>query len=189
MTLDGYTLKDRNIFRSDLEKLYPDTAASNRYTRTSLQEFVRISARTRTQDEDDPMLYYKRFLQISNPLRLANQHSEEERNTESFNGFHPRDRDVIYYRVFAINPKRPLNRTPALDDTWEAACGYFTHNQFHLRTMHDPLEDNPSSHEQHRMEQWFGKTDSTRPSALWAKSQLPVHLRPVRSRLLQPSTS
>ncbi len=157
-TLDGYLVKNWRVFRSALEDLYPDTMAGNRYTRTGLQEFVKISARTRIQDEDDLILYHRRFLQISNPLRLAQQLSDEERNAEFFNGFHPKDRDIIYDRLFTLNPRRATNRAPGFDETLEAVRGYFTRNQFHLRTAYNPLEDNPSSHEQRLMEQWFGKT-------------------------------
>ncbi len=92
MTLDGYTLKDWKIFCSDLEKLYPNMVASNRYTGAGLQEFIRISAQMCIQDEDNLMLYYRCFLQISSPLQL----SDEEWNAKFINGFHPRGRDVIY---------------------------------------------------------------------------------------------
>ena len=157
-TLDGYSSKDWKTFRAALEDIYPDTASGNRYTRTGLQEFVKISARTRIQDEDDLSLYHKRFLQISNPLRLTQKLSDEERNAEFFNGFHPKDRDIIYDRLFTLNPRRSTNRAPNFDETWEAARGYFTHNQFHLRTSRDLVEDNSTSHEHRLMEQWFGKT-------------------------------
>ncbi len=92
MTLDGYTLKDWKIFCSDLEKLYPNMVASNCYTGAGLQEFIRISAQMCIQDEDNLMLYYRCFLQISSPLQL----SDEEWNAKFINGFHPRGHDVIY---------------------------------------------------------------------------------------------
>jgi hypothetical protein len=38
-------LKGWKAFHSELHDLYPDTAAGKRYTKTGLQEFVRISAR------------------------------------------------------------------------------------------------------------------------------------------------
>src|SRR5229473_3995019 len=157
MTLDSYSLKDWRDFRTDLENLYPDTTAGSRYTRVGLQEFVRISAQTRIQDEDDLMLYYRRFLQISNPLRLSHQLSEEQRNEEFFNGFHRKDRDVIYDRLFTINLRRPVNRAPDLEETWEAARGYFTNNQFHLHTARDALNNGPSNPDRRLMEQWFGR--------------------------------
>ena len=77
MTLDSYSLKDWRDFCTDLENLYPDTTAGSCYTRVGLQEFVQISAQTRIRDEDDLMLYYRHFLQISNPLCLSHQLSEE----------------------------------------------------------------------------------------------------------------
>ena len=121
MTLDSYSLKDWRDFRTDLENLYLDTTPSSRYTRVGLQEFVQISAQTRIQDKDDLMLYYRHFLQISNPLHLSHQLSEEQRNEEFFNGFHRKDRDIIYDRLFTINPRCPVNRAPDLEETWEAA--------------------------------------------------------------------
>lgn len=60
-TLNGYSSKEWKAFRSALEGLYPDTTARNRYTRTGLQEFVKVSAWTRIQDEDDLILYHRRF--------------------------------------------------------------------------------------------------------------------------------
>ena len=104
-TLDGYPSRDWTAFRAALEGIYPDTTAGNRYTKTGLQEFVKISARTRIQDEDDLILYHRRFLQISNPLRLSQSLSDEEQNAEFFNGFHPKDRDILYDRLYTLNPK------------------------------------------------------------------------------------
>src|SRR5258707_8202754 len=156
-TLNGYILNDWTTFCSELRKLYPDKAASSCYTRTGLQEFVKISAQTCIRDEDELLLYYRHFLQISNPLCLSHQLSDEVRNAEFFNGFHPKDWDILYDRLFAIDPRRPLNQTPSVDDTWEAACGYFTNNQFHLRTSRDALEDSSSLSSNRLMEQWFGK--------------------------------
>src|SRR5260370_38473722 len=94
-TLDGYISKDWTTFCSELRKLYPDTAASSRYTRTGLQEFVKISAQMRIRDENELLLYYRHFLQISNPLRLSNQLSDEVRNADVFKSFHPRYGDII----------------------------------------------------------------------------------------------
>src|SRR5260370_25307533 len=111
----------------------------------------------RSRDENELLLYYRHFLQISNPLRLSNQLSDEVRNAEFFNGFHPKDQDIIYDRLFAIDPRRPLNQTPSIDDTWEAAHGYFTNNQFHLRMSRDAFEDSSSFSNNHLTEQWFRK--------------------------------
>jgi hypothetical protein len=93
--------------------MYPDSVAGNRYTRTGPQEFVKIAARTRVRDEDDLMLYYRRFSQISNPL-LAQQLSDEERNANVFNGLHSKDRDILYDRLFTMNPKRLIKRPTSM---------------------------------------------------------------------------
>ena len=151
MTLGSYASKDWKALRSELEDLYPDTAASKRYTKAALKTFIKISARTRIQDEDDLILYHRRFLQISNPLRRSQSLSDEERNAEFFNGFHPKDRDILYDRLYILNPRRPINKAPNFDETWEAARGYFTHNQFHLRTMRDPQR---YGQDQHKYDQY-----------------------------------
>jgi len=156
-TLNGYSPRDWKAFRATLEDLYPDTMAGNHYTRTGLWDFVQISAWTCIQDEDDLILYHRHFLQLSNPLRLTQKLSDKERNTEFFNGFHPKDRDIIYDRLFTLNPRHVINNAPEFNETWEVARGYFTHNQFHLCTTCDPFKDNPSSHNHRLMEQWFGK--------------------------------
>ena len=93
-TLDGFINRDWPAFKAMLESLYPDSAAGNRYTKSGLQDFVNLSGKTRIMDEDDLTLYYRRFLQLSNPLRAAQKLSDDERNTEFFYGFHPDDRSI-----------------------------------------------------------------------------------------------
>jgi hypothetical protein len=85
-TLDGYINKDWTALKDILESLYPDSAAGNRYTKSGLQDFVNLSSKTRIMDEDDLTLYYRRFLQLSNPLRAAQKLSDDEHNTEFVTG-------------------------------------------------------------------------------------------------------
>ena len=80
------------------------------------------------QDEGNLILYHRHFLQISNPLRLFQQLSDKAWNAKFFNGFHPKDYDIIYNRLFTLNPGCVINRAPNFNKTWEAACRYFTHN-------------------------------------------------------------
>ena len=57
-TLDSYLVKNWEAFCAALKDLYPDTPAGNHYTSRGLQEFMKISAWTRIQDEDDLALYH-----------------------------------------------------------------------------------------------------------------------------------
>jgi hypothetical protein len=162
-TLDGYINKDWTALKNMLESLYPDTTAGNRYTKTGLQDFVNLSGKTRIMDEDDLTLYYRRFLQLSNPLRASLKLSDDERNTEFFYGFHPDDRSILENRLFAMNPTRPIDKAPAMDDTIKAARSYFSNTQFH-RPLHRRIRDSspPPSSNHRAMEQWFGR-DSQDP--------------------------
>jgi hypothetical protein len=92
MSLDGYDAKDWNTFRSSLEGLYPDLDAATRYTRQVLMDFVDLSSRTRMREEQDFIQYY---LTISNPLLKAEKISDDDRNAEFFQCFHPVDRDAL----------------------------------------------------------------------------------------------
>jgi hypothetical protein len=98
-TLDGYATNDWRTYRASIEKIYPDTSASTRFTKKALHELVDSWARTPMRGEEDVLQYYRRFLEYSNPLRTAQTLSEEDRNAEFFKGFHPEDREVINDRL------------------------------------------------------------------------------------------
>ncbi|KAI9453046.1 hypothetical protein BJY52DRAFT_1094279, partial [Lactarius psammicola] len=68
MTLPGYRSASWHRFRTQLEELYPDIAASTRCTRQGLTEFVELSAKCRVRDEGDVLKYYRNFLTIALPL-------------------------------------------------------------------------------------------------------------------------
>ena len=91
---------------------------------TRIRQYLSPNAHTRCR-RSHSTVYHTHFLQISNPsgLRPSQQLSDEERNAEFFNGFHPRDRDIIYDKLFILNPRRPIRRAPDFDETWEAARG------------------------------------------------------------------
>ena len=162
-TLDSYTQRNWTAFQTMLKSLYPDTAASNRYTKQGLQDFVNLSSKARILDEDDLALYYRRFLQLSNPLYVSQKLTDDERNTEFFYGFHPDDRAILDNRLFAMNPTRPTDKAPSLDDTFNAARGYFSHTQFHRPLQRRFLDDNPPSNLDRRaIKQWFNR-DSQDP--------------------------
>lgn len=106
-SLNGYSTGDWETFKSTLESLYPDTSADTRYTKRALQDFVDISAKTRMRDEDDVMTYYRHFLTLSNPLLNKQRITDNERNVEFFQGFHPDDRKLLTLRLFAMKPDHP----------------------------------------------------------------------------------
>ena len=151
-TLDGYIQNDWTALCAKLEKLYQDMADSNHYTRADLQDFTRISAWTCIWDEDDLVLYYRCFHQIANPLCITTQISDKEQNTDFFNSFHLKDCNIIYDRLFTINPTQPCNCMPSLKDTYEAAFRCFVNDQFHLCTAQDTFNNDIPSTDHHLME-------------------------------------
>ena len=155
-TLDGYIQDDWTALCMKLEKLYQDIADSNCYTRADLQDFARISARTCIWDKDDLILYYRHFHQIASPLSIATQITDKEQNINFFNSFHLEDCNIIYNRLFTIDPTHPCNHMPSLEDTYEAAFGCFVNDQFYLHTAYDTFNDDTPSIEHCLMEQWFG---------------------------------
>jgi hypothetical protein len=60
-----------------------------------LEDFVDISATSPVKNREDIMLYYRRFLQISNPLYNSEELTDERRNAEFFEGFHIKDRTFL----------------------------------------------------------------------------------------------
>ncbi|KAF8272184.1 hypothetical protein EI94DRAFT_1697553 [Lactarius quietus] len=100
-TVDGHSTGHWETFKLTLENLYPDTSAATRYTLRTLQDFVDISARTRMRDEDDVMIYYRRFLTLSNPLVNSREITAKGRSDEFLLGFHPNDREPLKFRLSA----------------------------------------------------------------------------------------
>ncbi|KAI9465561.1 hypothetical protein BJY52DRAFT_1113548, partial [Lactarius psammicola] len=118
--LNGYSARDWESFKSALESLYPDTSAT-RYTNRALQDFVNISARNRIRDEEDVMTYYRGFLTLSNPLINKQRISDSERNLEFLRGFHPKDREPLLSRLYAMKPDHPIHVPYDLKDVLAAA--------------------------------------------------------------------
>ena len=84
-TLDGYRTGNWETFKSTLESLYPDTSTT-RYTIRTLQDFVDVSSNTRMRNEDDVMIYYRRFLTLSNSL-IDKRITNSGRSIKFFLGF------------------------------------------------------------------------------------------------------
>jgi hypothetical protein len=76
-TFDGFGTGDWQTFRATIEALYPSSAT--RYTKFDLEDFVDISTTSPVKNEEDVMLYYyRRFLQISNPLYNSEHLTDHE---------------------------------------------------------------------------------------------------------------
>jgi hypothetical protein len=110
------------------------------------------------RSEDDVLQYHRRFLEHSNPLRTAQTLSDEDRNAEFFQGFHPEDREVINDRLHAMKPNHPIDKPYDLEDTFTAARRYFSNAQFYRplqRWRHDEecrRYDSRHDHDQYDLE-------------------------------------
>jgi hypothetical protein len=88
------------------------------------------------------MLYYRRFLQISNPFYNSEQLTDEQRNAEFSGGFYIEDRDIFpcCLKVLKLNP--PVDKPRDLQDVLLAARGYLAprrfRSSFRLRLRNDP---------------------------------------------------
>ena len=146
-TLDGYSTTNWTIFKASLTSIYPDTSAAMRYTKKTLQDFIDASARDRIRDEDDVIAYYRRFLETSNHLYSSGELTDDKRNSEFFQGFHPDDQEVLANRLFSMNPKHPTDKPYAFKDILNAARTYFANKQFYrpahrqFRSSHDNGDD------------------------------------------------
>jgi hypothetical protein len=125
-SLDGYDTCDWPAFRATLQQLYRNTKATTCYTKQGLINFVDGHAQTRIRDEEDVVSYYREFLERSMPLYNSRQLSDEERNDEFCQGFHPEDREILTNRLFAKNPNHPSDKAYDIKDVLEAAQTYFS---------------------------------------------------------------
>ncbi|KAI9451279.1 hypothetical protein F5148DRAFT_986626 [Russula earlei] len=130
-TLDGYTTRDWAVFRDALEKVYLDVGAASRLLKRTLQDFVNTSAQTRMRNKEDVISYFQQFLQHSNPLRTTNRITDDECNSEFFQGFHTEDHNILASRLFSLKPNHPPERPYNLEDVYKAARGYFSNTQFY----------------------------------------------------------
>jgi hypothetical protein len=71
------------------------------------------------------MIYYRRFLTLSNHLIKRKQISNMERSIQFIQGFHPDDRECLMLRVSAMNPHQPADEPYDLKDTLIAARRQF----------------------------------------------------------------
>jgi hypothetical protein len=96
-------------------KLY--TPAPPRVTLLDLKDFVDISTTSPVKNEEEVMLYYRRILQMSNPLYNSEQLTDEQRNAEFFGGFHIKDRDILVHCLKVTRPDHPADTPWDLRDS------------------------------------------------------------------------
>jgi len=160
-TLDGFGTGHWQTFRPTIEALYP--SAVTRYKMIDLEDFVDISAMSRVKDEDDVMLYYRRFIQMSTPLYNLKQLTDYKRNEEFFEGFHTKDRKILARRLYPLKPDHPCDIPWDFQDVLEAARLCFPSRK-HLSLLQDRLRDDPdrlrSTDVTQAMERWFGREES-----------------------------
>ena len=129
--LNGYNTGDWTTYWAAIQALYPDTSASTRFTKKALHDLVDSWARTPMHDDNEVLEYYRRFLEYSNPLLTARLLTNEDHNAEFFQGFHPKDREVLNNRLHAFRPNHPEDKAYELEDTFQVAQRYFSKNQFY----------------------------------------------------------
>ncbi|KAI9448736.1 hypothetical protein F5148DRAFT_987968, partial [Russula earlei] len=65
-----------------------------------LQDFVNTSAQTHMRNKEDVISYFQQFLQHSNPLHATNCITDNECNSEFFQGLHAKDHNILASRLF-----------------------------------------------------------------------------------------
>src|SRR6266478_10250317 len=148
MTLPGYQARDRLDFRTNLEELYPDVAASSRYTKQGLETFRALSAKCRVHDEAGILKYYRNFLTVATPLLESHRITIDDFNTAFFRGFHPSIQDVIAERFEKVHPHHPVHEPFPMQGVLNAACRHFTSIHFHqwTRSSKGKTHDKHCSH-------------------------------------------
>jgi hypothetical protein len=137
----NYISRDWPAFRKELHNLHQNVKTENLYTRAGLQAFITCCTQNRLTDEDDLIVYRRRFLRFSRPLHTANKLTKEEEDSNFFNGFHPHNRDILKNRLFTMNPTRPQTEALDFDNTLEAAQSYIANDHFHRPSTHATLDD------------------------------------------------
>jgi hypothetical protein len=138
---------------------------------SDLEDFVDISAMSRMKNEGDVMLYYRRFLQMSTPLYNSKELTDDQRNTEFFEGFHIKDRGIIAHRLYLMKPLHPRGMPWDFQDVLKAAQLSLFPSWFDS-SLEDRLCDSPdhlrSTDVSQAMERWFGREESD-PRFHWRK--------------------
>ena len=75
--------------------------------------------------------HFQNFEVHSYRLRESHQLSDEERDVEFFQGFHPADRDMLAARLLVLKPTHPLNKPYNTEDVYQAARAAFSNTLFH----------------------------------------------------------
>ena len=127
--MDGYKTNDWEDLCEDLRASYLSATVEGRHSLHKLQDFVRDSARTRMNEEQDVISYHRKFLMLSKHLYDAQEITPKERNTLFWRGFHPDDRAAMFSRLIARNPEQPRGQAFSLRDVLKIVRAVFTGNQ------------------------------------------------------------
>jgi len=66
----------------------------------------------------------KNFEERSYRLRESHQLSDEERDSEFFQGFHPANHDILAARLFSLKPTQPRNKSYDMEDVCQITRGF-----------------------------------------------------------------
>jgi hypothetical protein len=159
-TREGFATGNWPIFRRALQRIYTSVSTKSEYTKQKLYEFVRYSARSRMLEEKDVLLYYRRFLMLSDPLLDSRRLTIDDRDTSFWRGFHPEDQKVLFPRLIAKHPDQPADTAFEFTDVYDVACAAFTGNQIYpLEPQEQWADDYPrarGSSSDRTIERWFG---------------------------------
>ncbi|KAI0244941.1 hypothetical protein BJV78DRAFT_1290183 [Lactifluus subvellereus] len=90
-TRAGFTICCWLTFRRSLEQIYTSVSLQSQYSKQKLYDFIRYSTRSRIVEEQDVLVYYCRFLMLSDPLFDSSRLTMGEQDTAFWHGFHPDD--------------------------------------------------------------------------------------------------
>jgi hypothetical protein len=127
-SLDSFQLHDWADLRTTLEDIYDGTSSLSRHSGQKLMEFVRNSSKTRMNDEEDVLQYYRHFLVLSKPLIDSQRLTTGERDRAFWSGFHNRDRSEMYARLIAKHPDQPSTVYFDYLDVYRVARATFSGN-------------------------------------------------------------
>ena len=130
-TLPGHRNTKWRCFQEELIELYPDIT-EQACTCEDLSQFVKLSAESHIQSENDVMKYYRSFLTIAVPLANDHELTAKDFNAEFFRGFHKDDQKIITEQIlFGINPRHPPTEPFDINDVVTAAWQFFASNRFY----------------------------------------------------------
>jgi hypothetical protein len=128
-TLHGYYSCDWTSFRHSLLNTFGRFIPRHEIDKQKMHNFIKHSSRTRMACEEDVLQYCKAFIYYSDPLMFSLHLTEHKRNVEFWYGFHPRDRDILWPRLFAIHPFQPHDTPFRFEDVYQCARRAFAYEE------------------------------------------------------------